>query len=164
MSEVKKLGDMGTARVLRDLGGKYEKDEDAGVVGSMGSVDVLQDLSDKATRRKESLEGIIPERRTFSAKEIGAMQAVDRLIRDFLDDFGDSTDPNDLTVLERRLDVLPLWRAKFSSGGRDLHGELSFDEKINSVYYMTPSGASLRLKKAVFFDNDLKSRRGGQFT
>lgn len=161
MPEVKKLGDMETARVLRDLGEKYKKDEDAGVVGSMGSVDVLADLKKKADARERALDGIVPERRMFSAEEIGAMQAADCLIRDFLDDFGDGTDPNDLVVLERRLDALPLWKAKFASGDRGLHDELFFDEKMNSVYYMTPSGASLRLKKAVFFDNDLKSRRGG---
>ncbi len=141
---------MGTAGALRDLAEKFKKNEDQGAVG-MGSFDALKDLSNKAARRKESLEGITPEMHFVPQDEIDSVRDIQEVIDVFLDEFGDSGDFKILRSLEKKLDRLPLFKVKFSTGDRNSKGELNPDVQ-DSVYYVTASNVCIRLKKSVLFD------------
>lgn len=120
----------------------------------MRSSGVLAELEERRRRKEEWLENSRLEHRTIPREEILGVCAVHRTLADFLDRYGESTDPEHLKALVSYLDTLPLWKAKFSTGEYDREHRLVIDDVMDSLYYLTPSGLSLRLKRSLLVDGE----------
>lgn len=109
---------------------------------------VLEHLRLRDQQRRDRLAGITPEHRVISPQEISEVRNIQGVLVDFLDRYGESSNFEHLCALERYLDSLSLWRFKFSTGEYDREGRFILDDTLDSLYYVTASGISLRLKRS----------------
>lgn len=117
----------------------------------------LDFLHAREERRREILEGTRTEYRAFQREELNALRDIEREVRIFTDQFGEEESSFFIDALEQKLDRFSFWKAKFSTGdyvgnSREYLQDLDVDPARDSLYYMSPSGATLRLKKAVLYD------------
>jgi len=136
---------------------------------------VLADIKEKTRRFAEALEGVPYHSETISATEMRSIAMARKICREFVDrsaqyvrdlesQFGKGAEfetkkkehlKTELANLERALDMLPIWKEKISTesegGGASPCSEepLTVNPETDSVYYITPSGSSLRLKKTI---------------
>lgn len=161
------LKKMRTEEVFKDLQQKYGLETPAQgapeAKNDHGMSRVLADLNARRKRFLESLEGIPFRVETIPADEIEQIIEARKLCRQFVEDSERATEGladqeklnvlnNKLGELEGALDQLPLWTHKFSTesegGGAADTEEMTVNPETDSVYFVTPHGASLRLKKS----------------
>lgn len=162
-----RLKKMRTAEVLEDLTEKFGLKAPAPTAPEtkkdLGMSRVLADLNARKKRFLESLEGIPFHTETIPADEINQIITARKLCRQFVEDSERATEGltkqeklnalrNRLKELEAKLDELPLWTYKFSTesegGGVADSEEMTVNTETDSVYFITPHGVSVRLKKS----------------
>ncbi|GEM_PF-3552858 len=133
---------------------------------------VLDELDSQARRREKSLEGIPFHSDTIPAEEMRKIIEASEVCRQFIQGTenqiaelaasfgGDSAQfeeeknallKKQLADLEASLDRLPFWNRKFSTdntnNGALAEAPIAENPERDSIYYITPSSVSLRLKK-----------------
>ena len=148
---------MGMTRVLKELEEKYglkktepvpisTKKPNEGLKESM--MRVLDEFDGRRDSRLAWLRDLAKERHVMPAREFEMLCGVSKMLREFVYQNPRATAEN-LRTLESRLDALDLWVSKFRTecaGGASGHLPLQPSSPDDSVYYVTPSGATLRLK------------------
>jgi len=114
---------------------------------------IFPDLGFKEIIRKEverkrehekflkSLEGQPFEQETFSVEDINKVIEIRKNLDNFIKS-GDNNPAECLQEVERYLNGLNVWAVRFSTG------EIGKTKQTDSLYYMMPNGASLRLKRS----------------
>lgn len=113
-------------------------------------------LTNRRNAFLKSLEGLPIEQHAVSTEELKKLIKVKQIVDVFLKEHEAkkvSSDTEGLNQLINILDRLTLWKTKFStecSGGAGDDIPLQeYNSEMDSLYYTTPSGATLRLKTAV---------------
>lgn len=116
-------------------------------------------LTDRRTAFLKSLEGLPVEQHVVSTEELEKLIKVKQIVDVFLKEHEQkktSSDKEALKQLIEILDRLTLWKTKFSTecsgGAGDGIPLQKYNPEMDSLYYTTPSGATLRLKTAVLHD------------
>ena len=146
---------------------KYSPDE-LRSLDKIGMFRVLEELDQKKKKLEASLAGILPRFETIPASEIQKIREIRALVHKRVDQYerelallspGQTTDNAYLgyvAKLEELLDSALNWRAKFTTeSGSGEDDPISFDPKLDSTYYVTPSNTSFRLRRI-----SLKEGRG----
>ncbi len=107
----------------------------------------------------KSLEGLRVKEHVVSTEELEKLIKVKKIVDVFLKEHEAkkvSSDTEGLKQLINILDRITLWKTKFStecSGGAGDEIPLQeYNPEMDSLYYTTPSGATLRLKTAALYD------------
>ena len=109
---------------------------------------VIEEIIKKQQVEQERLAKIPFIRLTFPHRELITLSSLWQHIKTAVVANHQKSNEARLAELERRLDVLRLWQSKFSTmPGSGIGDALERDTAIDSVYYVTPSGISLRLRK-----------------
>jgi hypothetical protein len=144
MDESKRLKEMGTERVIDELNKKYgllPKPKTA-YAGSAGGIEEYLVGLDTYV---ESLRALPKERHSLPKKEFDNLQDAIKGVKRI-------AETGSLESLITYLDNRGFWLAKFgteSSGGLGMSEPLQEPDNDDSIYYMTESGATLRVKRAV---------------
>jgi len=126
---------------------KYDK-ESNDEAPDIRSFDVLDELEKGRAEFLGSIKDIPKERYSITKEEFNALHEVSVLIKKVIHEQRGLPIEN-LYVLINKLDSLDLWKSKFSTecaGGPSNSVELQESSSDDSIYYMTLSGATLRLK------------------
>ncbi len=170
--EVEALKRMGSDRVMKDLQAKYGLSQaettpepqdtvQAERLKAMGSDRVRADIQRREEERKRLLIGSTIVHETYSAQELAQIAQVRERLDMMVARFDvqvaglPKNSPEYMRVAKPEvakmvayLDSLPLWKFKFSTEiGASVVGPLQEDER-DSLYYMTASGISMRLRNA----------------
>jgi len=181
-SEEDALTRMGTKRILEELRQKYglaaPADQEAESNNKIGTSRVLADLQEKSRKFAKALEGVPYHSETIPAAEIrevvmarkiclGFVEHSEQYVHNLKSRFGQGAEfekkkkeylQSELANLEHALDALPIWRKKFSTEGEgggvasESNESLTINSEMDSIYYITPHGSSLRLKKSIIAD------------
>ncbi len=163
---------MGSDRVMKDLRAKYGLDQvQAGpesqssdqkaIPEGMGHDRVMADMQRRGEEQKRLLVGSSVVHETYSAQELVQIAEVreqlDMMVAEFnvrvaglpKDSLGYMKEVGpEVAKMVAYLDSLPIWKFKFSTEiGASVVGPLKEDE-LDSLYYMTASGISMRLRRA----------------
>ena len=128
----------------------------------VGTQRVLADLEKRRRAAEEYIKDVLHHFETFSENELRMILLARDLAAAAVDACADEaksrglteTDPDlgrkYLARLEIALDQLPIWAAKFSTetSGGGVEGPMEIDPDKNSIYYVTPAGASMRLRRS----------------
>lgn len=152
----KKLKDMGIADVIADLEKKFPKQNikeklTPGPTLPGGFDEILKNLVANKDAFLKRLE--LSQKEVFSVDdtELPKIRKIQQLLTTFQNERTANQNQHEvLNELESLLDRVTLWGAKFAtenSGGAGAHIPLqSYNRQTDSLYYVTPSGVSLRLK------------------
>lgn len=131
--------------------------KDTGMGGSF-----FEDMERHRRQREKGKEGAHKRERRIPAKELEYIKQAMDLCAEAesasLD--AECTDGVQRAIfieLEKKLDTLPLWVAKFSTSYDDAgkaDGPLQENPEKDSIYYITPSNVALRLKKSMIANQD----------
>src|SRR3989344_4121713 len=134
-----------------------------GDFGMSGMQKILEDLAEKKRIFEEYLKQLPKDLQEVPTEELKSMIEVMRFVRDFLTKYeaeAGAMSPDQklrssrekFNELCRNLDKMSIWAAKFSTenagGASDAIPMEPFNQEIDSLYYVTCSGMSLRLKTA----------------
>ncbi len=106
---------------------------------------VVEQIKTQRLERAKALEGIPVEKQLFLKEELETIVKVNQLLHALMkrSEVNRKSPKEALTEIQYALDHLKnFWESKFTSGGVDTERE------DDSLYYMTASGISLRLKRA----------------
>ncbi|MBU1033063.1 MAG: hypothetical protein ABII13_02160 [Patescibacteria group bacterium] len=172
-----RLESMGTNRVLKDLAKKYKpanptevepssdlSPEDQARFEAIGGSAVLEHLKQRRNKFLKELEQLPKQRETYKKQELEAIFEVEKRLQVFIKEFDQAAaifskgSPEYKALCEKYieqvmqiLDQGDFWAYKFTtedSGGAASDQPFEFTDQ-DSVYYMTQSGISLRLKRSV---------------
>lgn len=170
--DVARLDKMGHSRVMEDLRSKYQQpqtqgepvsqgSDQAAILRAMGHDRVMADMQKREEDRKRLLVGSTVVYETYSAQELAEVAQVRERLDMMIAAFNvrvaglDKKSPEyvraaqpEVAKMIAYLDSLSLWEYKFSTElGASVVGPLTEDE-LDSLYYMTASGISMRLRRA----------------
>lgn len=122
---------------------------------------IVELLNAKRDAYRRWLESMSFYSDVIPAKEIETMQGIFERCGEIIDEYdGSENEEIGLQNLETYLDGLSFWVAKFStelSGGAGHSLPLLPSSEDDSIYYMSPSGMCLRLKKVLLKEESLSS-------
>lgn len=161
-----RLNAMGHDRVMADLARKYKQPivEDNAPPKKASEFSVMDHLKQRRDNFLRELDGLPKHRETYRKSELESIIEVEKRLRDFIANFDQATVnlPEKSTEYQaiceryieqvlRYLDQQSFWTYKLTtedSGGASFDQPLEYTDH-DSVYYVTQSGISLRLKRSV---------------
>ena len=154
-SEEDALKRVGHESVMRDLRAKYG-------LGNNTPLTPVEQLLRKRKELEDEVSRLPVARETYSEHELTQIININSKLNSFVSNFNtrfsglDRSSPqyifesqSAINEVIRYLDDLPVWRYKFSTeaSGGNIVGEVEHSD-IDSIYYMTESGISIRLKRS----------------
>lgn len=172
-----RLDAMGHDRVMAELAKKYPRvkppetepssdlsPEDQARLDATGGSAVLRHLNQKRDTLLRELERLPKHRETYKKRELESILEVEKRLQGFVDEFDQITKkiPKDSSEYQelceqyinqviQYLDQQNFWNHKFTTenaGGASADQPLEYSDD-DSVYYVTQSGISLRLKRSI---------------
>jgi len=174
------LDEIGSSEIWEKI---IKKGEQGVVAGEVNSKEIWRHVVKKEEKRKEKLKDVSFYNETISKDEIRRLCIAQKFLSDCVESFEEDLVllKNTLTEssleykkqaevklhsklleMENGLDGMNLWVSKFStdhsSGGGPVSEGISINPEKDSIYYVTASGASLRIRKVGLEDGKFNLR------
>jgi hypothetical protein len=158
MPEKKFIPDMGFEQVLKETVEKRRQKSRPNLM--LGFEAINRDFAERKKRLDKELESLPYTTETFKTKELQQIAETKQYLDKYIEEFNQKAQaltkgsPEYILLCNRyidqtinHLDSLPIWAHKFST---ECPGETALEITPNdSIYYTTPSGISLRLKRLI---------------